>query len=308
MKSRKSERGTITVPPGNSKESCTGCGACAAVCLHLEMTRDEEGFGYPVVDQTACISCGLCRQVCPMVKEDGGVRRHPGIMDLASAVEENGYPRVFAAWNKNEEIRRKSSSGGIFSLLAEQIILGGGVVVGAAFDDGLQLRHHIVDSIEGLAELRGSKYIQSDAGAVFSEIKIALEKSRKILFTGTPCQVAGLTSYLGGNTKGLLTCDIVCHGVPSEKVFRKYIKELEQQHGGSVTAVSFRDKKLGWKRYSVKVEFANGGFHESALNEDSFMRFFLSDLCLRPSCYTCPFATIPRQGDITLGDYSMLLS
>jgi len=124
-----------------------------------------------------------------------------------------------------------------------------------------------------------------------------------VLFTGTPCQVAGLKSFLKQTREGLLSCDIVCHGVPSEKLFRKYIEEREVQHGAKAQAVSFRSKIAGWKRYSVRIDFENGSVSETAMDQDSFMRLFLADLCLRPSCYSCPFAAVPRQGDITLADY-----
>lgn len=286
-----------------NKVDCTGCSACAAICHHLTMTMDDEGFRYPQLDPVGCNSCAQCRQICPMSADNNTeIRQHPGPVNM-DTLAQSEYPQVFAAWNKNDAVRKESSSGGVFSLLANQVIAVGGLVVGAGFTDDLQLRHILVDKIESLQILRGSKYLQSDLGDVIIHIKTALVEGRQVFFTGTPCQVAGLKSYLKCEYDGLMTCDLVCHGVPSEKLFRKYIKESEGQHGGKAVAVSFRSKKAGWKRFSVKIDFDNGCVSEIPLDQDSFMRLFLADLCLRPSCYHCPFATIPRQGDISLADY-----
>lgn len=264
---------------------------------------DEEGFRYPHLDPASCSSCGQCLQICPMVAENYAViRRYPGPDDVEKMAQ-SGYPHVFAAWNKDEAVRKESTSGGVFTLLAKQVIATGGLVAGAGLSDDLQLRHILVDTIEGLQRLRGSKYLQSDLGDIYRHIKSALEERRQVFFTGTPCQVAGLNSFLKQTHEGLMTCDLVCHGVPSDKIFRKYINEREGQHGGQAIAVSFRNKKTGWKRYSVTIDFDNGCHSETPMDQDSFMRLFLTDLCLRPSCYSCPYATIPRQGDITLGDY-----
>lgn len=289
------------LPINNDKKNCTGCGACAAACKHLTMIMDDEGFRYPHADD-GCNICGRCQKICPMMDSNGDVLQHLRTIEL-SDVASDTYPKAFAAWNNDSAIRKESSSGGVFSVLAEQTIAAGGLVFGAAFDKELNLRHWVADNNANLAALRGSKYIQSETGDVFLQVEAAVKQGRKVLFTGTPCQVAGLTSFLGCQPQGLLTCDLVCHGVPSEKVFRKYIKELEALRGAQVVAVSFRDKKFGWKQYSVKIDFSNGAVYEVTLDNDNFMRAFLSNLCLRPSCYCCPFATIPRQGDITLADY-----
>jgi coenzyme F420-reducing hydrogenase beta subunit len=290
------------LPFNDDKKNCTGCGACAASCEHLTMLIDDEGFRYPHTD-SACNQCGECLRICPMVVGEGsGVRQHPGALDLNDA-QSKAYPKVFAAWNKDDAIRKESSSGGVFTLLAQQVVASGGLVIGAAFDKELNLRHCVVDTVAGLAALRGSKYIQSDTGNVFVKVLAAVKQGRAVLFTGTPCQVAGLTSFLECKPQELLTCDLVCHGVPSEKIFRKYIQGLEANTGAKAVAVSFRNKKLGWKRYSVRIDFANGAVCETPMERDNYIRTFISDLCLRPSCYCCPFSTIPRQGDITLADY-----
>lgn len=212
-------------------------------------------------------------------------------------------PLVFAAWNTNAAIRRESSSGGIFTLLAEQTIAKGGVVFGAAFDEQLNLRHIAVETAECLAALRSSKYLQSKTGSTFAQTKQLLAAGRDVLYTGTPCQIAGLKSFLGPGFATLLTCDVVCHGVSSERMFRKYIAALEKQHGAKATALCFRDKSSGWKNYSVRINFENGSTYRAPATEDPFMLAYLRNLCLRSGCYHCPFAAIPRQGDITLGDY-----
>jgi coenzyme F420-reducing hydrogenase beta subunit len=266
------------------------------------MQMDEDGFRYPLVDLEGCCNCGNCYHICPMVKDDGFVLQHPGSGVLDTFLEST-YPMVLAAWNNDNHIRHDSSSGGVFTLLAQQVINSEGIVVGAGFDDNLQLRHRAVDTTDDLKILRGSKYIQSDMGDVLRRIDSYLKIGRKVLFSGTPCQVAGLKSIAGRSHDALITCDLVCHGVPSQKLFHSYIKELEVSQGARATGISFRDKKNGWKRYTVKIKFANGTVHEKPLDNDNFIRLFLSDLCLRPSCYYCPFSTLPRQGDITLADY-----
>ncbi len=263
---------------------------------------DEEGFRYPRVDMAGCSECGRCQHLCPMVTGDGTVLKHHAWV-AGEISGQSSYPQVYAAWNKNELIRGESSSGGVFTLLAQGILQRGGVVVGAGFGPRLQLCHMAVDTADDLKLLRGSKYLQSDMVDIIGGIKSFLDRGREVLFSGTPCQVAGLNSSVGGAHELLLTCDLVCHGVPSDRLFRNYIQEQEAAHGAAALGISFRDKKSGWKRYSVTIKFANGAVYEKSSDEDGFMRLFLSDLSLRPSCYVCPFSTIPRQGDITLGDY-----
>ena len=290
------------LPLDNKKENCTGCTACTAYCHCLTMVLDAEGFRYPQVDLTECSRCGKCLTVCPMVSDSGAVLAHPGSFVKDTAAPDS-FPLVFAAWNNDDSVRRNSSSGGVFTLLAQHVIESGGIVFGAAFDDRLRLHHRSVETNDDLPVLRGAKYLQSDMGDSIDRVKEMLRIGRQVLFSGTPCQVAGLKSVVGKSSELLLTCDLVCHGVPSDKLFLRYVDELEASHGTTVTVISFRNKRSGWKRYRVKVEFANGTVYEKLADKDSFMRLFLSDICLRPSCYYCPFSAIPRQGDITLADY-----
>jgi coenzyme F420-reducing hydrogenase beta subunit len=252
------------------------------------MVLDGEGFLYPEIVAGKCVKCGRCRLVCPVISRER-LPRH------AAA------PRVVAAWNLDPEIRRQSSSGGVFTVLAEEILARGGVVFGAGFDSQWQLRHQAARSPAELAQFRGSKYLQSDTGDSFSRIQEWLQQGTWVLFTGTPCQVAGLYAFLGTSYETLLTCDLVCHGAPSPKVFRKYVESMAK--GEPVTSFCFRDKRQGWKRYRVAMKTADGPEYCVSGSEDLFMQGFLNDVYLRPSCHVCPAIGIPRQGDITLGDF-----
>jgi coenzyme F420-reducing hydrogenase beta subunit len=252
------------------------------------MKPDSEGFLYPEVCTETCVSCGLCRLACLVITPERLPKNFPN-------------PQVFAAWNLDPEIRRQSSSGGVFTALAEESLARGGVVFGAGFDQQWTLRHTVAKNQEELARFRGSKYLQSNTGNVFSQIEDSLQQNHWVLFCGTPCQVAGLNAYLGKPYDALLTCDVVCHGVPSSKVFRKYVKSMIGND--SLNSFSFRDKRSGWKRYKISMTFSNGREYSLAASEDFFIKGFLRDIYLRPSCHACPSIGIPRQGDITLGDF-----
>ena len=193
------------------KKDCCGCSACVQRCPKqcITLKEDNEGFLYPIVDKKTCIDCGLCEKVCPIL--------HQG--------EPQKPLKVYAAKNLNEEIRRQSSSGGIFTLLAEQVIQEGGVVFGARFDENWEVKHDYTETIEGLAVFRGSKYVQSRIEDNYKKAEEFLKQGRKVLFSGTPCQIAGLKRFLRKEYEELLTVDFVCHGVPSPGVWRKYLKE-----------------------------------------------------------------------------------
>ena len=241
-----------TVPPAASTDQlprladrgrCTGCTACAAGCPKdaITMVRDSEGFSYPVVDLNTCIHCGRCTAICPMLRQ-----REP--MPL---------PAAFAAWNADDQIRRHSTSGGAFTALAEYILEGGGVVYGAALDGKQHLRHVACFRKEDLWRLRGAKYVQSDLGQTFREIREALKK-RPVLFSGTPCQVDGLYRFLGGKPENLTTCDLVCHGVPSPGVWEDMVRSMERRKGKTIQSVRFRDKVAGWKDSHLTLIYGDG--------------------------------------------------
>ena len=275
-----------------SKEKCSGCHACANSCPKncIQMISDEEGFWYPQVNKEKCIDCGLCEKVCPIMH-----KWEPN---------ENSKTTAMAAINLNDEVRLKSSSGGIFTLIAEEIINQGGVVFGACFADDFKSVHHIcVDNIDDLEKLRGSKYVQSKIGDTYKLAKDFLDSGRKVLFTGTPCQIGGLYSYLRKPYDSLCTQDIICHGVPSPMVWEKYVEEREKKAVSTTQRMFFRHKKYGWKTYSVLFEFSNNTEYVKKYHEDLFMKAFLNDLCLRPSCYYCSFKSLKRQADITLADF-----
>jgi coenzyme F420-reducing hydrogenase beta subunit len=212
-------------------------------------------------------------------------------------------PQAYACYNKDEQIRLESSSGGIFTLIAEQIINDSGVVFGVSLDKDLTAIHSYVETKEQLKDFRGSKYVQSKIGETFKKAEAFLKQNRKVLFTGTPCQIAGLKSYLQKDYDNLFCIDIICHGVPSPKVWRKYVSYQEKHVGAKVQGANFRHKNKGWNRFSMALEFNNGSKHIQTLDKDLYMQAFLKDTCLRPSCHKCNFKTLNRQSDITLADF-----
>ncbi len=275
-----------------NKSKCSGCHACVNACPKqcISMITDHEGFLYPIVDKGKCIECGLCTKVCHMLKP------------LASV----NVPDVYACYNLDEDIRASSSSGGMFTLFAESILDLGGVVFGASFDDGLEVKHICIDNKEDLYKLRGSKYVQSLIGDSYKHAKEILETGRPVLFSGTPCQISGLQLYLGKNYDCLYTQDIVCHGVPSSTLWKAYLRHLELLHKREINTIihpSFRDKTLGWLNYSVTVHLGKDIVHSEPHRKDVFMRAYLSNRLLRPSCYKCCCKSLCRNSDITLADF-----
>ena len=251
------------------------------------METDQEGFLYPVVNYNLCIKCKKCINVCPIINKE--------------EVESN--PVAYSCINNDETIRLDSSSGGIFTLVAEKVIAQGGAVFGASFNNQFEVQHVFVETKEDLGKLRGSKYVQSKIGNSYKKAKEFLDSGREVLFTGTPCQIAGLKSYLEKFYTNLSTMDIVCHGVPSPEVWRKYVEFREIEAGSPAQRIAFRRKNEGWKRFSVSFLFKNNIEYRQNLRNDLYMRAFLKDVCLRPSCYECEFKTLDRQSDITLADF-----
>jgi len=273
----------------NKKHDCTGCYACYNACptQSVSMERDKEGFLYPEVDLDTCIDCDLCKQVC----------------SLLHLKYVNNNPVAYACHNTDEKIRLESSSGGIFTLIAERIINNNGVVFGAVFDDDFNVFHSCVTEKDKLWAFRGSKYVQSKIGLTYSQAKEFLQQGRQVLFSGTPCQIGGLKSYMGRDYDNLFCVDIVCHGVPSPKVWQKYVSYREQCARSSARRIAFRRKDEGWKRYSVSFLFKNDTEYRQTFHKDLYMRAFLKNVCLRPSCYVCRFKSLHRQSDITLADF-----
>ena len=273
------------------KEKCTGCAACYNICPvgAIKMAEDSEGFFSPLIDEQVCTKCGLCLKVCPEINK--------------FPIKGAEAPLAYAAWNLDQEERANGSSGGIFSVFANFILEQKGVVFAAEFDQEMGVKHALLDNKEDLPKFRGSKYLQSKIGFSLKEIKGYLEKGTKVLFSGTPCQVAGLRAFLGKDYDNLLTCDLVCHGVCSPKVFKDYLRSLERKYGAKVVSVFFRDKSSGWQKYRIKIVFENGKEYSGLFTKERFFTGFMRNIYLRSSCAMCRYAKIPRVGDITLGDF-----
>ena len=268
------------------KHQCCGCSACSQRCpvQCIQMKEDAEGFLYPDVNKEQCIDCGLCEKVCPVL----------------SKVAEREPLQVYAAKNLNTTIRVQSSSGGIFTLLAEQVLNQRGVVFGARFNSKWEVVHDYTETIEGLDVFRGSKYVQSFVGDTYKQAENFLKKGRLVLFTGTPCQIKGLKLFLRKEYTNLLTVDFVCHGVPSPKVWNLYLKQISS--GMKLDNINFRDKSDGWKNFSFLYKYQGQKIKEN-FESNLFMKTFLSNLSLRPSCYSCNVKKGKSLSDMTMGDF-----
>jgi len=275
------------------KKMCTGCCACMNVCPMqcIEMESDHEGFKYPMVETKICINCRRCEKVCPLLNRD------------FVTVERFDHPKVMAAWNTDHAIRLDSTSGGIFSALADKMFNDGGLVAGAVFQKDHSVSHIVTGDSSLLDDIRSSKYLQSNMGRLFKDINELLESGRKVLICATPCQIAGLYSALGKDYDNLTTCDFICVGVNSPKVFLKYIQMLEQKYDSLVTKIKFKNKTFGWHRFSTRIDFDSGETYIKDRYHDPYMRSLLNAHLVRPSCYDCQFKGQPRQADITLADF-----
>lgn len=268
---------------------CTGCGCCELICPvdAIRMTENDEGFRYPVIDKNKCINCGLCAKKCHAISE-------PGI--------DANHSDVYYAINKNSEIRKASSSGGVFSALADSVLREGGLVAGAYFDESTKKVIHATTDHVTLEKLRRSKYVESNLGSVYSDIKKALESNRKVLFCGTPCQCAGLKNYIGENDN-LILCDFFCHGVPSGKVFADYLLYLEREKNDKIIDYQFRTKNFGWAQYGIQISYEKSGTVNTVGRcEFQYVASMLDNLFLRKSCYTCD-KSLYHHSDITIGDF-----
>ena len=271
------------------KEMCCGCHACKNICPKecICMEDDNEGFSYPKVNKYLCIECNLCEKVCPVIN-----------MSQNKVVNISAY----ACKNKDENIRKNSSSGGIFALLCEIVINKGVVIFGATFDDEFNVYHTYAETLSDCNKFMGSKYVQSKIGDTYSNVKEFLTCGRIVLFSGTPCQISGLNAYLGQKYSNLILIDIACHGVPSPLVYREYLKKIKLINKSKIKSINFRDKASGWKGYNFKVEFYNGCLSEKGY-DNIYMKGFLRDIYLRPSCYRCKFKKPITSADLTLADY-----
>ena len=297
-----------------NKQDCCGCFACVQRCPKhcISMKEDEEGFLYPVVDETLCINCGLCEKTCPIINRP----------------EKLPVMKVLAVKNRNEEERMASSSGGVFIALAKKVIEQNGVVFGAVFDENWEVKHTYAETLDGVKPMMGSKYVQSRIEESFCHAEKFLKEGREVLFTGSPCQITALHNYLHKDYPNLLSVDFLCHGVPSPGVWRKYLEErfalsaFKAAAGKNtvlsssiksvpvITGIEFRDKTYhGWKKFSFVVRGSafkadkNSVLLSDIHSDNPFMRGFLSDVYLRPSCYRCKCKNGVSHSDITIGDF-----
>lgn len=267
------------------KYNCSGCTACVQSCPKqcITMNSDSEGFKYPIVDETICIQCGICIKVCPWKKEK-----------YQRPINCFTEPIVYAAKCKESNIRLNSTSGGMFTVLSDYILQLQGGICGAVYNTSTQkVEHTITFSAEGRNKMRGSKYVQSELSNTFQNIKVLLEQDKWLLFTGTPCQTAGLISFLKKDYPKLITVDILCHSVPSPLILHDILKKYTPIN------ISFRDKSLGWRKsYSFQIKENN-----KVVQNKSYLNLFFKGLISRPSCYNCIFTNIHRDSDLTIGDY-----
>lgn len=277
-----------------NKEQCCGCNACGDICPKgaISFPQDEEGFWYPKVDLEKCVNCGMCNKICPLQN-----------MDKVKSAEKLNPPKVVGGYHKNIAIRFDSTSGGIFSALANAMYKEGGYVSGAIQNSDLTVCNLISNDKSDLARLRSSKYVQSSAIGLYKEIKKLLIAGEKVLACGSPCQMGALRSYLEKDYENLIIVDFLCRATNSPKAYRKYMDMLEKQYGGKVVYVKAKNKEHGWHSLARKVVFDNGKEYYGEGHDDHYRRGYHWNMFERPSCYDCKFKEIPRNSDITLGDF-----
>lgn len=271
----------------NDKSDCCGCSACYSVCSHhaIKFEEDQEGFFYPVFNLNLCVDCGLCEKVCPVIHY--------------KTESKNGNPIIYSAINNNVEQYMQSSSGGIFILLCEYIISKGGIVCGAIYDKDFVVKHSFAKTLDECRAFQGSKYVQSDIREIYPKIKTILKDNILVLFSGTPCQIAGLKLYLRKNYDNLYTVDLICHGVPSPLIFKDYLNFVKGKNIILHINMKSKSKKKGT---TIRFDFLNGKYVSQTLKTDLWNKLYFGSFIVRPSCHNCQFTHYNRIGDITIGD------
>ena len=282
----------------DERQNCCGCTACVQTCPRgaISLKTDREGFLYPDVDADKCVDCGLCRKVCAFQRD----QRSKNSSEKNFAADPL---KILAVKHRNVAIRSESQSGGLFTLLSDPILERGGVVYGAGFRPDFSVAHQRAETREARDLLRGSKYVQSDLGNVFQSVRNDLRDGREVLFSGTPCQAAGLRSFLEvskTDMSRLLLCDLVCHGTPSPMVWRDYLAWCEKRAGQKIKSVCFRDsQRFGWHSHVETLVFEGGNIHSDRI----YTTLFYQHVMHRPSCHACPYETPRRSSDVTMGDF-----
>lgn len=276
----------------DKKEDCCGCTACQHICptKSIEMKSDEEGFLYPKINQELCIDCGLCKKAC-------------AFQNGYDTAQNFNIPYVYAVKHADEKVRMTSTSGGVFTAIADYVLDKDGVVYGVAFDEDMNVVHKKASTKNGVEKFKGSKYVQSNLGSTFAEIKKLLVNKKFVLFTGTPCQTAGLRAYLTRvNTEKLFLCDIICHGVPSPLMWRENLNFIKEKHNEKLVSYQFRDKIVGWRGANVTANFANKRVTNSSMIKTYVNMYFLHTIT-RKSCHNCKYTNLQRPSDITIADF-----
>ncbi len=272
---------------------CCGCKACEQICAHqaISFRSDDEGFWYPFINETNCVHCGLCEKVCPMEEAE-------------KMLLPQGKAYAFQLSDKEQLLN--SSSGGVFFAISSSVLSENGIVYGAAFD-GKIVKHKRVDCQADIIDLMGSKYVQSDIGNTYSQVKQDLKEGRKVFYAGTPCQIAGLKLFLRKEYDNLLTADLVCHGTPSPKILQDTISHIEDRLNARFKSYLFRDKRVGgWSCSSSSSSYEKNNkqtYLKYSKEMEAYFNAFISGHLMRMSCYHCPFARMERSGDITIADY-----
>lgn len=273
------------------RNCCTGCGVCLNICPVdcIMMQNDEEGFVYPQINQMKCVDCGLCRKCCPnnqLIEE-----RKKNVVNEVKA---------YACYSVDETMLEQSSSGGFFGECAKYVLDQDGIVYGAAWDKEFQVEHIKVENVHDLEKIQQSKYVQSTISDSYRKVKKDLVEGRKVLFSGTPCQIAGLKSYLSKDYDNLICMDFVCHGIPSPGIWKRYLKE--KTRGKEISRINFRAKRPYWKAYKFEISYSDGVTENEYIGENVYMKAFLKNVILRPACFQCKYKGIVRESDITMAD------
>lgn len=272
-----------------STDNCVLCKACSNSCPvdAISFTHKQFDFLYPTINFEKCIKCNKCESACPL-------------LNIKSAESKK---IAFAGKNSDNNIRLSSTSGGAFDSIANYVLDKNGYICGAVFEDDFTVKHIVSNKYDDIKKMRGSKYSQSDINTVYKEIQTLLNDDRYVLFSGCPCQVAGLKAFLQKDYDSLITVDFICHGIPSANMLKSYIKLMEDKHNSKVKQINFRNKSKGWHSSSVKIEFENGKVYTNPITVDAYMNGFLGNTTLKESCYTCSFRDFKSGSDITLGDF-----